>query len=155
MLAVEFRFPVGRYHATPWGRHVNEAEVAWPPDPWRIVRALIATWHRKLDPEAYPRARLVDLLKQLVELAPSYRLPPAVHAHARHYMPVQGNKRTLVFDAFARFDPAAAVMAAWNVDLDAKTAVIADELFRVIGYLGRAESWVEACRLSECKNDYN
>lgn len=155
MLAIEFRFPVGRYHATPWGRHVNEAEVAWPPDPWRIVRALTATWHRKLNHEIYSRDRLIGLLSRLTELAPGYRLPPAVHAHTRHYMPVQGNKRTLVFDAFARFDPAAAVTTVWNIDLDAKAAAIADELFRVVGYLGRAESWVEASRLSESKNDCN
>jgi CRISPR-associated protein Csb2 len=36
MLALAFTFPAGRYHATPWGRHVNEADVAWPPEPWRI-----------------------------------------------------------------------------------------------------------------------
>ncbi|HFQ89125.1 MAG TPA: type I-U CRISPR-associated protein Cas5/Cas6, partial [Desulfobulbus sp.] len=51
MLAIGFRFIAGRYHATPWGRHVNEAAVEWPPSPWRIVRALAATWHRKLDRE--------------------------------------------------------------------------------------------------------
>jgi len=42
MLALSFTFPGGRYHATPWGRHVNEADLEWPPSPWRIVRALIA-----------------------------------------------------------------------------------------------------------------
>lgn len=180
MLAVDFRFPAGRYHATPWGRHVNEAEVAWPPEPWRTVRALIATWHRKLDHEIYSRERLIGLLARLTEQAPGYRLPPAVHAHTRHYMPASekgiravffdgsmrrvglvpdpNNKKKLktdtdlVFDAFARFDPAAAVTIVWNVDLDAKAAAIADELFRVIGYLGRAESWVEAHRLSEFQN---
>src|SRR6266478_887764 len=30
MIALSFRFPAGRYHATPWGRHVNEAAPAWP-----------------------------------------------------------------------------------------------------------------------------
>jgi CRISPR-associated protein Csb2 len=29
MLAIAFTFPGGRYHGTPWGRHVNEADVAW------------------------------------------------------------------------------------------------------------------------------
>jgi CRISPR-associated protein Csb2 len=43
MLALAFTFPAGRYHATPWGRHVNEADVAWPPEPWRILRTLVAT----------------------------------------------------------------------------------------------------------------
>ena len=67
MLAISFTFPAGRYHATPWGRHVNEADVAWPPDLWRIARALIAVWHRKLDPTRYPREQLHALLARLAE----------------------------------------------------------------------------------------
>ena len=47
MTVLELSFPAGRYHATPWGRHVNEGAVEWPPSPWRIVRALIATWYLK------------------------------------------------------------------------------------------------------------
>jgi CRISPR-associated protein Csb2 len=104
MLSIAFTFPAGRYHATPWGRHVNEADVAWPPDLWRITRALIAVWHRKLDPARFPRERLHELLARLVEAdPPSFRLPESViHAHSRHYMPGKDDKRTLVFDAFAR-----------------------------------------------------
>jgi len=33
MLTIELRFPAGRYHATPWGRSANEADVEWPPSP--------------------------------------------------------------------------------------------------------------------------
>jgi len=43
MPLIELRFPAGRYHATPWGSHVNEGAVEWPPSPWRLLRALIAT----------------------------------------------------------------------------------------------------------------
>jgi len=42
VIAISFKFPAGRYHATPWGRHVNEGAVEWPPSPWRILRALEA-----------------------------------------------------------------------------------------------------------------
>ena len=31
MVAIEFRFLNRRYHATPWGHHVNEGAVEWPP----------------------------------------------------------------------------------------------------------------------------
>ncbi len=41
MIVLELRFPAGRFHATPWGRHVNEGAVEWPPSPWRLMRALI------------------------------------------------------------------------------------------------------------------
>ena len=30
MTTIELTFPAGRYHATPWGRHVNEGAVEWP-----------------------------------------------------------------------------------------------------------------------------
>jgi CRISPR-associated protein Csb2 len=151
MLAIAFRFPAGRYHATPWGRHVNEADVAWPPDPWRIARALIATWHRKLDPARFPAERLESLLARLAEDQPVYRLPPAVHSHARHYMPVRegaADKNTLIFDAFARVSEEARLTVAWpNLELDAEQTELLDALLWRIGYLGRAESWVEAERL--------
>ena len=41
------RFPLGRYHATPWDRSVNEGATEWPPSPWRLLRALVATWYTR------------------------------------------------------------------------------------------------------------
>lgn len=149
MLAIAFTFPVGRYHATPWGRHVNEADVAWPPDLWRITRALIAVWHRKLDPAHHPRERLHELLARLAEAEPpSFRLPDsAIHAHSRHYMPGKGDKRTLVFDAFARVAADDPVVIVWpGLALDASQTEVLDALLENLGFLGRAESWVDARR---------
>lgn len=105
MLVIQLTFPGGRYHATPWGRHVNEAAVAWPPEPWRLARALIATWHRKVDHRRHPREQLFSLLARLAEAAPPrIRLPEdVVHAHTRHYMP-QAEKgiRAVAFDSSLR-----------------------------------------------------
>jgi len=146
MIAIAFRFPAGRYHATPWGRHVNEAEVEWPPSPWRILRALIATWHRKADQERYPETLLQGLIERMAEVLPHYRLPPGVRAHTRHYMP-QGKpgETSLVFDAFVRLDAQAELIAAWpGLDLSAEERELLAALLRDIGFLGRAESWVEA-----------
>uniref|UniRef100_A0A831XD23 Type I-U CRISPR-associated protein Cas5/Cas6 n=1 Tax=Geobacter metallireducens TaxID=28232 RepID=A0A831XD23_GEOME len=151
MLAIGFRFPGGRYHATPWGRHVNEADVEWPPSPWRIVRALIAVWHRKIDREAHPVAKLEKLLAQLAGSLPSYRLPAAVHSHVRHYMPVREggrDKPTLIFDAFVRISPEDELVVVWpDVDLDEASQRLLDRLLTGLAYLGRAESWVEARRI--------
>jgi CRISPR-associated protein Csb2 len=150
MLAIGITFPAGRYHATPWGRHVNEAAVAWPPDPWRLTRALIATWHRKLGGR-YPRERLSSLLARMAAAQPPFiRLPEsAIHAHTRHYMPTKGDKRTLIFDAFARIDPDDPIVIAWpELQLPADEERLLDALLESIGYFGRAESWVDAKRLS-------
>lgn len=149
MLSIAFTFPAGRYHATPWGRHVNEADVAWPPDLWRITRALIAVWHRKLDPARFPRERLHELLACLAGAEPpSFRLPEsAIHAHSRHYMPGKGDKRTLVFDAFARVADDDPIVIAWpGLALDTLQTEMLDALLENLGFLGRAESWVDARR---------
>jgi len=159
MLTIGFHFPGGRYHATPWGRHVNEGDVEWPPSPWRIVRALIAIWHRKLDPARYPMTQLETVLGKLATTLPSYWLPSAVHAHARHYMPVREgskDKNTLIFDAFARVDSAEEVVVCWpNVSLEAGEEDLLDALLAGLAYLGRAESWVEARRRTEWQGKFN
>lgn len=155
MLTLSLTFPGGRYHATPWGRHVNEADVAWPPDLWRISRALIAAWHRKLDQQRFPREMLEALLAALAQEAPHYRLPLAVHAHTRHYMPNK-QKSTLIFDAFARIDCNDELIVHWpELVLEDDQLVLLDELLAVLGYLGRAESWVEAKRLPEWNGELN
>ena len=149
MLALAFTFPAGRYHATPWGRHVNEADVAWPPDLWRLSRAFLAVWHRKLNAARFPREQLHALLSALAQAdSPSYRLPEvAIHAHTRHYMPGKGDKKALVFDAFARLAQNDPIVIAWpTLNLDEALLPLLDALLENLGFLGRAESWVEASR---------
>lgn len=144
-----FRFPAGRYHATPWGHHVNEGLVEWPPSPWRLLRALVASgytsgiWTGKGPPET-----VRSLLGKLAAVLPRYRLPHAVGAHSRHYMPLARFKdgreeTTLVFDTFARL--ADGVLAVtWDAVLTEEEVGLLAELARRMGYLGRSESWVEA-----------
>ena len=157
MLALSFTFPGGRYHATPWGCHVNEADLEWPPSPWRIVRALIAVWHRKLDQGRHDVTVFERLLGKLAEQAPHYQVPNAVHAHTRHYMPVKkNNKPKLIFDSFARLDSNAAVTAVWpEVDLDDNESALLDALLVSLGFLGRAESWADAVRLPDWSGECN
>jgi CRISPR-associated protein Csb2 len=150
MFALVFRFPCGRYHATPWGRHVNEGAVAWPPEPYRILRALIAIWHRKAEQTRWSEPALHRLIETLAASRPVYRLPNAVHAHTRHYMPQGrlegGRERTsLVFDAFYRIDPDEELVVAWpDLILDREDFALAEHLVSSMGYLGRAESTVVA-----------
>ena len=156
MLAIELHFLAGRYHATPAGHHVNEAAIAWPPDPWRISRALIATWHRKADHKQHPRDQLDALLRQLNSALPHYALPPGVHAHTRHYMPVRSGSPNLVFDAFARIDPETPLTIVWpDLQIDQTEQHLLDHLLHRLGYLGRAESWVEARRVKHWQGQTN
>lgn len=159
MLAVAFKFPAGRYHATPWGRHVNEADVEWPPAPWRILRALIATWHRKTGQARFPETVLEELVGCMAESLPTYRLPPAIRAHTRHYMPVREGKRdkpVLIFDAFVRIEPDERLVVFWpDLDLSEEPRQLLDLLLRDIGFLGRAESWVEGERLDHWEQEPN
>ena len=156
MFALSFRFPAGRYHATPWGRNVNEADVAWPPEPWRLLRALIATYRRKGDRVCGSANDLARLIDTLAETLPEYDLPAGViHAHTRHYMPIgtidKGReKTTLVFDAFVHLPRDARIVVAWpNVTLDPVLFGLASDLAGALGYLGRAESWTECQALAD------
>lgn len=159
MTAIAFRFPAGRYHATPWGRHVNEADVEWPPAPWRILRALIATWHRKADQEEHPESLLETLIQRLSGTFPVYQLPPAIRSHTRHYMPVREGKRdkkVLIFDAFVRLEPAEQLVICWtDVELTTEERRLLETLLRDTGFLGRAESWVEAQLLDHWEGEPN
>ena len=151
MFALAFRFPAGRYHATPWGRNVNEADIAWPPEPWRLLRALIAVHWRKGDHKRWPPDALGRLVDALAETLPVYRLPSGVvHTHTRHYMPQARGRTTLIFDAFARIPEQASIVAAWPaVTLDAEIFSLGADLAEAIGYLGRAESWTECEALAK------
>jgi CRISPR-associated protein Csb2 len=84
MPTIELRFPAGRLHATPWGRHVNEGAVEWPPSPWRILRSLIATWHLKTQP-AVTAETLRSLIHALSEKSPAFHLPRAGQCHPGRY----------------------------------------------------------------------
>src|SRR6266404_4683186 len=84
---LKLRFPGGRYHATPWGHHVNEGLIEWPPSPWRLLRALIACGFSSQGWTEIP-AQAQQLLDKLAAVFPSYRLPEASAAHSRHFMPV-------------------------------------------------------------------
>ena len=151
MVAVRLRFPAGRFHATPWGRHVNEGAPEWPPSPWRFLRALLATWKMRADGISEDEVR--PLFEALAS-PPSFRLPPASLGHTRHYMRWYKNKKrpqdqTLVFDAFVCVgrgtDKDSEVLVFWpDAALGARQRGLLSDLLERFGYLGRAESWCEA-----------
>lgn len=142
MLAVSLQFPARRFHATPWGRQVNEGAVEWPPSPWRILRSLVATWHHKF-PDV-PEADVRELINCLSPL-PSFELPAASQSHLRHYMPPVKGNRTKVFDTFIVVDPEAVVRVIWpDVELDDSQRELLNCLLQAMTYFGRAESWVIA-----------
>jgi CRISPR-associated protein Csb2 len=148
-----FRFPGRRYHATPWGNHVNEGQIEWPPSPWRLLRALISAGYTSgvwgvEGPNEIGRS----LIEKLAGVLPAFRLPPACGAHTRHYMPIgvleKGReKTTMVFDTWAQVDNGI-LSVTWDVALSREETTLLADLAKRLGYLGRSESWVEA-RLSQ------
>ena len=129
---------------------MNEADVAWPPEPWRILRALIAAYWRKGACVHWSKEDAASLIDGLAAAPPIFHLPDgAVHAHTRHYMPAP-SKKTLVFDAFAHLPDGAAIVIAWpDLKLEPEQFALAADLAGGIGYLGRAESWVECTAATE------
>lgn len=152
MIAVAIAFPSGRFHATPWGRHVNEAALEWPPSPWRILRAVVATWKRKFDEDDRLTPAVIESLLRKLADPPLFVLPPATPGHVRHFMPwfKKGpSDRTLVFDGFICMEKHQEVHCLWpKATLDPTERLALELLAAHIGFLGRAESWVE-CRVLE------
>lgn len=143
---VVVRFPLGRYHATPWSRHVNEGAVELPPSPWRVLRALYAVWKtRRPDLQADVAE---SLLRRLAD-PPTYFVPPYRLGHTRHYYPDEAHRsgssstdRTL--DAYALLDQAAELGIRWPGDLAVEEWKALDQLVSALPYLGRADSVCEA-----------
>jgi CRISPR-associated protein Csb2 len=139
-------FDLGRYHATPWGAHVNDGEVEWPPSPWRLVRALLATSRTHVE-LADLRAAVDRGLQALIDAPPpSYVLPPSRASHTRHFVPSRkwsptaSHETDLLLDGFRVLDANGALEAWWCADLEPDELVALGETARRLAYLGRSES---------------
>jgi CRISPR-associated protein Csb2 len=88
---------------------------------------------------------LDDLIDLLASEAPVFQLPAAVHSHIRTFMPAPTKPPgTLIYDGFFRLERQARLIVAWPaVALLPEQRDLAEHLLERVGYLGRAESWVE------------
>lgn len=130
-------FPLGRYHATPWDRHVNEGEVELPPSPWRLLRTLYAVWKTRC---AELPGDIVDPLLAQLATPPTFYIPAHSIAHTRHWYPDANNGTDRTLDAFAVFGPDDRLAVQWPTDI---TPAHRDALIRIaesIPYFGRADS---------------
>lgn len=150
-----FRFPLGRYHANPWDRAVNEGASEWPPSPWRILRALVATWYTRW-PDL-PAAEIDAVLDALAD-PPSYKTPDAGTGHTRHYMPDLSHRKAetgntdLTLDPFLTVDRHADLLVRWDADLTTRQREVLSKLAELVPYLGRSESVCQA-RLLEADEE--
>lgn len=141
------RFPLGRYHATPWDRSVNEGATEWPPSPWRLLRALVSTWYTRW-PEL-PAPELDALLDSLGD-PPSFRTPSVRPGHSRHYLPDLDHKKgeqggtDLTLDPFLSVPRSDELLVRWDVGLPADLREVLAKLSELMPYLGRADSICEA-----------
>ena len=146
MTTIELRFPAHRFHANPWGRHVNEGVPEWPPSPYRLLRALYDAWKRKR-PDL-PETDVASVLQALSAGPPQFGLPQATTSHTRGYLSSNAEdptEKSLIFDAFVAVNPGAVCSVIWpSITLTDRQRNVLDGLLRVINYVGRSESWIEA-----------
>jgi CRISPR-associated protein Csb2 len=153
VVGLAIRFDLGRYHANPWGAHVNEGLVEWPPSQWRLLRSLYAVGRTHIGLHAR-RAALDEALAMLAAAPPPiYELPPTAVSHTRHYVPSRmyspsrpGETDKLI-DAFCALDPEAELRVWWDARLDGDRRVALAEAARALGHLGRSESVCSAALL--------
>jgi CRISPR-associated protein Csb2 len=146
MTTIRLTFPAARYHATPWGRHVNEGVPEWPPSPYRLLRALYDVWKRKCF--HLPDDAVGSILEALATSPPSFALPNAVATHTRSYLSANTkdpSDKNLVFDPFLVFDRPHACYMCWpDLCLSPQQRETLSVLLQNLNYLGRSESWVQA-----------
>ncbi len=144
---LEVSLPWGRYQATPWNRTPNEGAIEWPPSPWRLLRALYASW-KTHEPSFSPE--LVEaLIGTLAEQPPSFVLPEHTEAHTRHYFPGIAHREGIktdtskVINATLVTERDARLWIEWPLDLVGEQREALQRLAEGVRYLGRAESIVE------------
>jgi CRISPR-associated protein Csb2 len=153
MTTLAYRFLAGRYHATPWGAHVNEGLVEWPPSPFRVMRALVATGFSRLGWTGIEGAAR-ELFGLLALAPPSYALPEGgTSSHTRHYMPPFKGNTTKVIDAFLCLRTDSILLVHFETALPDACQSLLSRLLNAQPYLGRAEAWVEGSLLSEKPRD--
>ena len=143
MPVLEISFLAGRYHATAWGRNVNEGEPEWPPSPFRLARALMdvrCRRHADIDDDSLERALL------LLTGMPRFSLPPVRRMALKYYLD-QGKtdgKKQAVLDAFVCMPKGAALYMELPQDAPTDALHVLETLVASLPYLGRAESWTAA-----------
>jgi CRISPR-associated protein Csb2 len=149
---IAIRFPLGRYHATPWDRSVNEGTVEWPPSPWRLLRALVATWYTRWPDLPAP---VLDGLLEVLGDPPSYLTPRARSGHTRHYLPDLDHRKgetghtDLTLDPYLSISRNGELLVRWEADLDPDQRQVLAKLTELLPYLGRADSICEARLLDD------
>lgn len=144
MVTIQLEFLAGRYHATPWGRHVNEGVAEWPPSPYRIARSLVDVWKRRF-PD-WPVARILPVFQAFCR-PPTYFLPPVSSGHTRSFLHsnlIDASKRQKIIDSFMVVPRTTPLFLGFAAELQSSSLEDLANLLSQLNYLGRSESWVRA-----------
>lgn len=143
-VVIEIRFPLGRYHATPWDRHVNEGVVEWPPSAWRLARALYSVWKGRAP---HLDEKIVLAALDSISAPPTYLVPAVTEMATRHMYPDADHRSGLakpssdkILDGSVVIPADRAVYLLWDSEVSGSAQSALDELLDLLPYLGRAES---------------
>lgn len=148
MVVLEMKFLSGRFHATPWGRNVNEGMPEWPPSPYRLARAVMDIWRRRF-PDWQP-SEVMPILDLFSKKA-VFSLPDGVAAHTRSFLSSNKKdreKKQLVFDAFVCTGSDASLLIGFDGSLPPDAMNKLRWILAELNYFGRSESWVAVCASS-------
>lgn len=137
LFCITIRFLQGRYHATPWGRHVSEGVVEWPPTPWRLLRAAIAAW-KNTRPDLRD-GTVWPILQKLAAEPPNYSLPEASASCVRHCASTD-QEAAPITDTFVAMGRKPIYVVWDNVTLNPEELDCMNGILTNIRYLGRANS---------------
>jgi len=173
MIAIRFRFPRGRFHATPWGHSQFDGDPEWPPSVWRVVNAVVSTAYTH-GAEPPDEERLSRIVTALSSAFPSISVPTGKGGRTQYYVPRPGRSTripspenpatvpkkgeepshpVLIADPFVSVSPRDAVVYEWSdVSLDPGDADYLAGVLKSVPYLGRAESLVEGDLIADASD---
>lgn len=174
MIAIRFRFPRGRFHASPWGHSQFDGDPEWPPSVWRVVNAVVSTAYTH-GAEPPDEERLSRIVTALSSAFPSISVPTGKGGRTQYYVPRPGRSTripsptnpaavpdegtksapmtTLIADPFVSVSPRDVVVYEWlGVSLEPRDANYLADVLKSVPYLGRAESLVEGDLIADASD---
>ena len=137
MIAFKIFFRNGRFHATPWDKHVNECVPEWPPSIWRLSRAIISVWKKYTD---IPNDEIIPIIYKLHQSIPTYYLPIAIKYNTCHYFHIIGKEPKKIFDAFVSIGNNPVYIIYDTINLNEKELTTMNKILENMNYFGRSES---------------
>ncbi len=138
VITISIRFTTGRYYARPWTANKGST-VEWPPSPYRLLRAIVASW--KYNAPHIGEEHIRGLIRKLASGSPEFHLPPMISGYEHGIGPTRDDRshKACPYGTICGEEP---VQFIWtDLSMDCEEAKTLQEILENILYFGKTKSW--------------